>query len=83
MTERKYHSKSVFKNDNINNINNTKIKIINKSKIKEKDKKQENNIKLFHQQHEQNKITNIENDKRRLKINGKLFTIKKNLGKYY
>ena len=83
MTERKYHSKSVFKNDNINNINNTEIKIINKSKIKEKDKKQENNIKLFHQQHEQNKITNIENDKRRLKINGKLFTIKKNLGKYY
>jgi len=48
------------------------------------------NIKAYHdhdhdhhEHHEHKKITNIENDKRRLKINGKLFTIKKNLGKYY
>ena len=86
MTERKYISKSIFKDDNINNINNTEIKISNKSKIKDRQKKKENiltNIKTYHEHHEHNKNTNIENDKRRLKINGKLFTIKKNLGKYY
>ena len=86
MTERKYISKSIFKDDNINNINNTEIKISNKSKIKDRQKKKENiltNIKIYHEHHEHNKNTNIENDKRRLKINGKLFTIKKNLGKYY
>ena len=37
----------------------------------------------YHEHHEHNKNINIENDKRKLKINGKLFTIKKNLGKYY
>ena len=89
MTERKYNSKSIFKDDNINTIKNTEKKISSISKIKEKQKRKENiitNVKTYnehHEHHEHNKMTNIENDKRRLKINGKLFTIKKNLGKYY
>ena len=89
MTEIKYNSKSIFKDDNINTIKNTEKKISSISKIKEKQKRKENiitNVKTYnehHEHHEHNKMTNIENDKRRLKINGKLFTIKKNLGKYY
>ena len=89
MTERKYISKSIFKDNDINNVNNTEMKISNISKIKDKQKKTEKtitNIKAYNDHHEhQNhkKITNIENDQIRLKINGKLFTIKKNLGKYY
>ena len=89
MTERKYISKSIFKDNDINNINNTEMKISNISKIKDKQKKKEKtitNIKAYndhHEHHNHKKITNIENDQRRLKINGKLFTIKKNLGKYY
>ena len=89
MTERKYISKSIFKDNDINNINNTEMKISNISKIKGKQKKKEKtitNIKAYndhHEHHNHKKITNIENDQRRLKINGKLFTIKKNLGKYY
>ena len=92
LTERKHISKSIFKDDNINNINNTEMKIHNKSKSKIQKIKKENivtNIKAYHEHHEHhehhdhNKNINIENDKRKLKINGKLFTIKKNLGKYY
>ena len=86
MTERKYISKSIFKDDNKNKINNTEMKITNISKIKDKQNKKENiinNIKAYNNNRENNKMTNIENDKRRLKINGKLFTVKKNLGKYY
>ena len=89
LTERKPLSKSIFKDDNINNITNTEMKIYNKSKSKIQKNKKENivtNIKAYHEHHEHrehNKNINIENDKRKLKINGKLFTIKKNLGKYY
>jgi len=86
MTERKYNSKSIFKNDVINNIKNTEKKFSSISKIKDKQKKNENiltNVKTYNEHHEHNKMTNNENDKRRLKINGKLFTIKKNLGKLY
>ena len=91
MTERKYISKSIFKDNDVNIINNTEKKISNFSKTKDKQKKKEKiitNIKAYHdnehhEHHEHKKINNIENDKRRLKINGKLFTIKKNLGKYY
>ena len=89
LTERKPLSKSIFKDDNINNITNTEMKIYNKSKSKIQKNKKEHivtNIKAYHEHHEHrehNKNINIENDKRKLKINGKLFTIKKNLGKYY
>jgi hypothetical protein len=87
MTERKYMSKSIFKDNNINNINNnTEMKILNKSKIKDNHYKKEKlitNIKAYNDHNEDNKIINIENDKRKMKINGKLFMIKKNLGKYY
>ena len=86
LTERKPLSKSIFKDDNINNITNTEMKIYNKSKSKIQKNKKDNivtNIKAYHEHHEHNKNINIENDKRKLKINGKLFTIKKNLGKYY
>ena len=87
MTERKYMSKSIFKDNNINNINNnTEMKILNKSKTKDNHYKKEKlitNIKAYNDHNEDNKIINIENDKRKMKINGKLFMIKKNLGKYY
>ena len=86
MTERKYNSKSIFKNEVINNIKNTEKKFSSISKIKDENKKKENiltNVKTYNEHHEHNKMTNNENDKRRLKINGKLFTIKKNLGKLY
>ena len=89
LTERKPLSKSIFKDDNMNNITNTEMKIYNKSKSKIQKNKKEHivtNIKAYHEHHEHrehNKNINIENDKRKLKINGKLFTIKKNLGKYY
>ena len=80
MTERKYLSKSIFKDDK---INNTEIKLNNDTKIKIKPTKQENNIKIYHEHNLGHKINHLDNDKRRMKINGKLFTIKKNLGKYY
>ena len=83
MTERKFLSKSALKNDY---INNTEIKSINNSKNKLKPKKQEitlNNIKTYNEHNHEHKLNHLDNDKRRMKINGKLFTIKKNLGKYY
>jgi hypothetical protein len=84
MTERKYMSKSIFKDNNINNINNnTEMKILNKSKTKDNHYKKEKLITNIKAYNEDNKIINIENDKRKMKINGKLFMIKKNLGKYY
>ena len=86
MTERKYNSKSIFKNDDINNEKNIEKKFSSISKTKDKQKKKENiitNVKIHNEHHEHNKMTNNENDKRQLKINGKLFTIKKNLGKLY
>ena len=88
MTEKKYMSKSIFKENN--NFNNTEMKIKNYSKFKDKQIKKENNInniKLYHEHnehHELNKKQKIDNnDMRKIKINGKLFMIKKNLGKYY
>ena len=86
MTERKYNSKTIFKNDDINNIKNSEKKFSSISKIKDKQKKKENiitNVKTYNEHHEHNKMTNNEKYKRQLKINGKLFTIKKNLGKLY
>ena len=88
MTEKKYMSKSIFKENN--NFNNTEMKIKNYSKFKDKQFKKENNInniKPYHEHnehHELNKKQKIDNnDMRKIKINGKLFMIKKNLGKYY
>ena len=88
MTEKKYMSKSIFKENN--NFNNTEMKIKNYSKFKDKQIKKENNInniKPYHEHnehHELNKKQKIDNnDMRKIKINGKLFMIKKNLGKYY
>ena len=78
MTERKYLSKSIFKDDK---INNTEIKLNNDTKIKPTN--QENNIKIYHEHNNGHKINHLDKDKRRMKINGKFFTIKKNLGKYY
>ena len=87
MTEKKYMSKSTFKEDN--NLNNTEMKIKNYSKLKDKQIKNENNINNIkpyheHNHHELNKKQKIDNsDMRKIKINGKLFMVKKNLGKYY
>ena len=88
MTEKKYMSKSIFKENN--NFNNTEMKIKNYSKFKDKQIKKENNInniKPYHEHnehHELNKKQKIDNnDIKKIKINGKLFMIKKNLGKYY
>ena len=88
MTEKKYMSKSIFKENN--NFNKTEMKIKNYSKFKDKQIKKENNInniKPYHEHnehHELNKKQKIDNnDMRKIKINGKLFMIKKNLGKYY
>ena len=86
MTEKKHMSKSIFKDGNINNINNTEIKIKNKSKIKDKQIYKDNiinNIKPYHEHHEKNKSNINDNDIRKIKINGKLFLVKKNLGKFY
>ena len=86
MTERKYLTKSAIKKDY---INNTEIKSMNDTKIikpKKYDNNILNNIKVYHHEHNNNKehkINHLDNDIRRMKINGKLFTIKKNLGKYY
>ena len=88
MTEKKYMSKSVFKEDN--NLNNTEMKIKNYSKLKDMQIKNENNInniKPYHEHNEHyelNKKKNMDtNEMRKIKINGKLFMVKKNLGKYY
>ena len=88
MTEKKYMLKSIFKEDN--NLNNTEMKIKNYSKLKDKQIKNENNInniKPYHEHkehHELNKKQKIDNNEmRKIKINGKLFMVKKNLGKYY
>ena len=88
MTEKKYMSKSIFKEDN--NLNNTEMKIKNYSKLKDMQIKNENNInniKPYHEQNEHydlNKKKNMDtNEMRKIKINGKLFMVKKNLGKYY
>ena len=88
MTEKKYMSKSIFKEDN--NLNNTEMKIKNYSKLKDKLIKNENNInniKPYHEHNEHyefNKKKNMDtNEMRKIKINGKLFMVKKNLGKYY
>ena len=71
MTERKYMSKSIFKDNNINNINNnTEMKILNKSKTKDNHYKKEKlitNIKAYNDHNEDNKIINMENDKRKMK----------------
>ena len=42
-----------------------------------------NNIKPYHEHHEKNKSNINDNDIRKIKINGKLFLVKKNLGKFY
>ena len=88
MTEKKYMPKSIFKEDN--NLNNTEMKIKNYSKLKDKQMKNENNInniKPYHEHkehYELNKKQKMENNEmRKIKINGKLFMVKKNLGKYY
>ena len=88
MTEKKYMSKSIFKEDN--NLNNTEMKIKNYSKLKDMQIKNENNInniKPYHEHNEHyelNKKKNMDtNEMRKIKINGKLFMVKKNLGKYY
>ena len=88
MTEKKYMSKSIFKEDN--NLNNTEMKIKNYSKLKDLQIKNENNInniKPYHEHNEHyelNKKKNMDtNEMRKIKINGKLFMVKKNLGKYY
>ena len=81
-------SKSIFKEDN--NLNNTEMKIKNYSKLKDMQIKNENNInniKPYHEHNEHyelNKKKNMDtNEMRKIKINGKLFMVKKNLGKYY
>ena len=81
-------SKSIFKEDN--NLNNTEMKIKNYSKLKDMQIKNENNInniKTYHEHNEHyelNKKKNMDtNEMRKIKINGKLFMVKKNLGKYY
>ena len=88
MTEKKYMPKSIFKEDN--NLNNTEMKIKNYSKLKDMQIKNENNInniKPYHEHNEHyelNKKKNMDtNEMRKIKINGKLFMVKKNLGKYY
>ena len=88
MTEKKYMSKSIFKEDN--NLNNTEMKIKNYSKLKDKQIKNENNInnlKPYHEHKEHYELSkkqkNDNNEMRKIKINGKLFMVKKNLGKYY
>ena len=88
MTEKKYMSKSIIKEDN--NLNNTEMKIKNYSKLKDMQIKNENNInniKPYHEHNEHyelNKKKNMDtNEMRKIKINGKLFMVKKNLGKYY
>ena len=88
MTEKKDMSKSIFKEDN--NLNNTEMKIKNYSKLKDMQIKNENNInniKPYHEHNEHyelNKKKNMDtNEMRKIKINGKLFMVKKNLGKYY
>ena len=81
-------SKSIFKE--YNNLNIIEMRIKNYSKLKDKQIKNENNInniKPYHEHkehHELNKKQKIDNNEmRKIKINGKLFMIKKNLGKYY
>ena len=78
MTEKKYMSKSIFKEDN--NLNNTEMKIKNYSKLKDMQIKNENNInniKPYHEHNEHyelNKKKNMDtNEMRKIKINGKLF----------